>query len=532
MADDLSTPMEDPSADSIRAERDAELIARGMMLTPEQTDAALAFLQEQEESHDSGWGSVDDDPGVAYGHHEPVGRTKSSVLKVPISFVPPTDGHGIDATSPENQGSEADSVGHSVGGTNVPRADVPQEVLNNILNAPNLDDLTKAFLVALTQYAPEDREIAVREVNALDPQNIRAKTAEAYASEKARTEAKRLIAAETYRGSEELSWDNLHESEQSFIVQDLVPDDGVVFLVAKRNMGKTFAYIDMICSLSFGMPWLGKETRAVKVLVVLGEGRNGFIDRLRAWCNAHKVDLDSLRECLFFVDGANLNNDESIARLREVAEREEVEMILFDTWATVSGAASEDDAAMNSETMRRAESIKPGATLFFIHHPRKSEQDSDHPVMRGSGSLDGRAEVVMTIYRDRKFAPKSGENYEWLALSTDNDHGGKNRTALTETIRGLYLAEHDESAVFTQIEAEAVSKTSRKVSDLLTRPMSAKEYATIAKTTEKTGRRHLDVAVEEGVALVTPGAAANRPSIYTPTAPPRTNYAALAEMAH
>jgi hypothetical protein len=305
-----------------------------------------------------------------------------------------------------------------------------------------------------------------------------------------------------------------------------VPDDGVIFLVAKRNLGKTFAYIDMLLSLSFGMPWLGKETRAVKVLIVLGEGRNGFVDRMQAWCQLHGQDFDSLKGCLFFVDGANLNNDESLARLRAVAEREEVEMILFDTWATVSGAQSEDDAAMNSETMRRAESIKPGATLFFVHHPRKSEQDSDHPIMRGSGSLDGRAEVVMTMYRDRKFSARTGETYEWLALSTENDHGGKNRTAQTETVHGIYLEEHGPSAVLRQIGAEAISHHSRKVLDKLKIPMTAKVLAPQLAISEKSARRWLEDAVSEGVVLATPGSGSTA-TIYAPAREPVTNYRGL-----
>lgn len=84
--------------------------------------------------------------------------------------------------------------------------------------------------------------------------------------------------------------------------------------------------------------------------------------------------------------------------------------------------------------------IRSGATHLVVHHPRKSEEDTDHPILRGSGALDGRADVVMTMYRDRKFLPKTGEKADYMALSTD-DHGGKNRSAATETIQGLYLSE-------------------------------------------------------------------------------------------
>ena len=365
-----------------------------------------------------------------------------------------------------------------------------QDDVNAIFDPSNgmgVFERTKALEVL---FAPSQEAIMVEQL-----------TKKYFIEEKAKQEAKRLLASEDYKGTVELSWEDLEAAERSFMVQDFVPDDGVVFLFAKPNLGKTFSYIDMTCRMATGLPWLGKTTRQAKVLLVLGEGRNGYIDRLQAWASANGKSVDDLKQWLFFIDGANLNNDQSIDRVQHVASREEVELIVFDTYANVSGAQSEDDTGLNSITMNRAMGIRPGATCMFIHHPRKTEEDTEHPIMRGSTSLAGRADVVLSMYRDRKFSPKTGEKREWLALSTAADHGGKNRSAKTETIRGLYLEEHGGSAVLRQLEAENLSKESRKVQDYLRGVMTVEAFALAAGVSASSAGRYLRKAAEEGTAL-------------------------------
>lgn len=344
-------------------------------------------------------------------------------------------------------------------------------------------------------------------------------------------EAARLLAAEDYMGSRELTWEDLERASQSYIVQDLVPDDAVVFLVAKRNMGKSFCYIDMVGHCATGMPWLGKATRPVKTMIILGEGINGYIDRLKAWCAANGKEEAEIRRWLSFRAGANLNNDTFIEEARVQAERDEVELIIVDTWATGSGVQSEDDAALNSTTLNRALTIKPGATLFFVHHPRKSDQDKTTPVMRGSGAMDGRADVVMTLWLDEKYHANDGVEQKWMALSTDNDHAGKNRTAETETIHGLYLAKENDSAVFRQHRSEAVSAAALKVREHLVVRMTASEFARRADLPKATAHRYLGKAEKEGIAERTPAPHKNEADMWELTAKGKPGRASLAHLA-
>jgi len=315
--------------------------------------------------------------------------------------------------------------------------------------------------------------------------------------------AKSKLASESFSGSNELTLDDLKTTVNDFIVEDLIPVQSIGFIVARSNIGKTFAYVDLACRAIFEKVWLGKKTKRIKVLIVLGEGKAGFYQRLAAWMRFHGEDIDQLRASMFWIDGANLFSDSSIEKISQVANREEVDLIIMDTWAATSGIVDENAGALNSMALNRAVQIRPDAALLFIHHPTKTTQDKPNPEMRGSGALKGRADYVLAMYDDKDFNAASGERREWIALSTEFDHGGKNRNAKTETIRGLYLGDtEDDQKVFLQVESEALSKKSMLVRSRLTGLMTVEEFAREIEKSDSTARRALNEAVLEGVAVL------------------------------
>jgi hypothetical protein len=327
--------------------------------------------------------------------------------------------------------------------------------------------------------------------------------------------AKSKLASESFSGSNELTLDDLKTTVNDFIVEDLIPVQSIGFIVARSNIGKTFAYVDLACRAIFEKVWLGKKTKRIKVLIVLGEGKAGFYQRLAAWMRFHGEDIEQLRASMFWIDGANLFNDSSIERISQVANREEVDLIIMDTWAATSGIVDENAGALNSMALNRAVQIRPEAALLFIHHPTKTTQDKPNPEMRGSGALKGRADYVLAMYDDKDFNPASGERRDWIALSTEFDHGGKNRNAKTETIRGLYLGDtEDDQKVFLQVESEALSKKSMLVRSRLTGLMTVEEFARKIDKSDSTARRALNEAVTEGVAVLHPRTSPSTPDRY------------------
>jgi hypothetical protein len=81
-----------------------------------------------------------------------------------------------------------------------------------------------------------------------------------------------------------------HAGPPGWLVEGLWPADAYGVLAAEDKAGKTWAILDLACSVAAGRPWLGRFAcpHAGRVLVFLGEGdQRAVVRRLRAIC-AHK----------------------------------------------------------------------------------------------------------------------------------------------------------------------------------------------------------------------------------------------------
>lgn len=305
-------------------------------------------------------------------------------------------------------------------------------------------------------------------------------------------EAARYLAGRDYKGSEDISWDDLAVGQTEWLIDGLVAKSGDPFVLnAKPNLGKTFVIIDMLCSLALAKPWMGKATRQAKSVFVIGEGRAGVFNRFNAWCAANGVDLEEIKPWVSFIDGANLNNDESVRRIEKKILTAEADLVVFDTYAATAGLVNEDDNAMASLTLNRAMKAAGSATIAFTHHPTKATEDTAHPILRGAGAFNGRVDVTMTLTKDTNYSGTAGDDRQYLMLSTEDKHGGKNRNARTETIRGLYLDSVGDSAALFRDDSEQYSSADRLILDHLQDGMTSAEFQAVAGVSKATANRAL-----------------------------------------
>lgn len=118
--------------------------------------------------------------------------------------------------------------------------------------------------------------------------------------------------------------------------------------------------------------------------------------------------------------------------------------------------------------------------------------------------------------REQVLPAKHWEKYAFKVISTEKEHGGKNRRPGNETVRGLYLDEVADSKVMLQLASAAMGKGSMKVLEQMTRTMKVADFAAAAKVMPDTARRFLAEAVEDGVAIREHGSG-TKPDVYTPT---------------
>ncbi len=317
---------------------------------------------------------------------------------------------------------------------------------------------------------------------------------------KVEMEAEALLLAEGSRETKLLTLDDLREYKQDYLVDSFVPERyGIVVLVAKRSMGKTFAYIGMLLSMIFGFSWMGKATKPAKTLVVLGEGQHDFHKRVAAWCDYYDKPIDEVSKWVQFVTGVNLNSPVSAKRLKQYIDEFGAEFCIIDTWAATSGIPDEDKAAYVSRTLNKLEGAVGDTTVLITHHPNKSSEDNLRLVPRGSGAFEGRADVVLSLQPDKKYKSRGGLSEKWLSISTDAERGGKNRGAQQETIQGAYLKPYLGSQVWEQDPSSLVGEGTYHVLRNLKNSTTAKAYAAQTGVSVSTARRYLEEGVSEEV---------------------------------
>jgi hypothetical protein len=83
----------------------------------------------------------------------------------------------------------------------------------------------------------------------------------------------------------------------AWLIQGIWPRDAYGVFAAEDKAGKTWAMLDLACSVAAGAPWLGHFgcPPSGRVLVFLGEGgERAMVRRLRAICTHKQVDLGGL----------------------------------------------------------------------------------------------------------------------------------------------------------------------------------------------------------------------------------------------
>lgn len=329
-------------------------------------------------------------------------------------------------------------------------------------------------------------------------------------------EADALLLAEGAKEVVLVSLEDLRELRQEYLVETLVPQsNGIAVLVAKRSMGKTFAYIGMVLSMIFGMPWMGKKTKPAKTLIVLGEGIHGFYERIVAWCDYYDKPIEEVGSWLQFATGVNLNSPAAMKKLNGFISDLGIEFCVIDTWAATSGLADEDSAALVSQTLNKVEAALGDATVLITHHPNKSSENATRLVPRGSGAFEGRADVVISLQPDKKYQSRGGLREEWLSISTDGERGGKNRGAQQETIQGAYLKSHLGGKVWAQDPSSLVKEGTAHVLKHLKGSTTAKDYGMATGVSRSTAGRYLNDAVDDGVLEKSKGLNPRDPVVYS-----------------
>lgn len=179
-----------------------------------------------------------------------------------------------------------------------------------------------------------------------------------------------------------------------YIIDGLIEHGGLSCIIGPPGVGKSTVGLDMACHIATGRRWRGRATLKTRVLYLPGEGLSGAVQRLRAWEAAHEVSLDldmMLGDSIIQVRAIN----EAWGELAAYIARQEIGLVIFDTFARMSSGLEENSATDVGTAVRRFDKLKQltNAGVLVVHHTGKGDPNSG----RGSSALNGALDSELLV---------------------------------------------------------------------------------------------------------------------------------------
>lgn len=179
-----------------------------------------------------------------------------------------------------------------------------------------------------------------------------------------------------------------------YIIDGLLEHGGLTAIIGSPNVGKSTVVLDMLCHIATGKRWQGRTTRKTRVLYLPGEGLAGAVQRIKAWEDAHDVDLDDnllLGNGIILVGAQN----EAWGAIAEYITRQGVGLVVFDTFARMANGLEENSATDVGKAVRRFDKLREltNAGVCVVHHTAKGAPD----VARGSSALNGALDSELLV---------------------------------------------------------------------------------------------------------------------------------------
>lgn len=160
--------------------------------------------------------------------------------------------------------------------------------------------------------------------------------------------------------------------------------DSLARLNGRPGQGKSFAAIDIACSVATGTAWHGNAVRQGTVLLIVAEGVSGVRRRIRAWERVHGVKVG---DALIVLPRAVQVTSPEWLQLVGVAASRRVALVVVDTQARVTAGLNENLSADMGLFVQALEDLRAatGACVLTVHHKGKGEGEGG----RGSNAVEG-----------------------------------------------------------------------------------------------------------------------------------------------
>ena len=200
-----------------------------------------------------------------------------------------------------------------------------------------------------------------------------------------------------------------------WVVRDVVPKNGITFLVAKPGAGKSLLAYDMAACVASGLPWLNAiPTEQGAVAYVDLDGRRSLAKlRANAAIQGRGFSDAAATVLPMYIIGDLSQLDISKQEVRTdlletLAGIADLRLVVFDTYADLHrGEENSPDDMLDTmyAVLQIAQQMHCG--VLIIHHLRKGgtgSTSSDLDDVRGSSAITGKVDAVFLLKQERDSA--------------------------------------------------------------------------------------------------------------------------------
>lgn len=213
----------------------------------------------------------------------------------------------------------------------------------------------------------------------------------------------------------------------SWLIKDLIPEQGFVGLYGAPGSGKSFVALDWALCIAEGRKWLGRfDTQQAPVIYVAAEGGRGMQQRVRAWMQHY--GYQDVPGIYFLLSPLYIREEGVIEEFLDTLEHEDIwpKLVILDTLSRSFGGGEENASAdMGSfvDSVTRLAAGRYMASVVIHHKNAQGSRERGNTAFRGAAdtmfdctaTLDDKRRITrLSLTNDKQ---KDGEEEEVIYLA-------------------------------------------------------------------------------------------------------------------
>ena len=223
---------------------------------------------------------------------------------------------------------------------------------------------------------------------------------------------------------------SLNPDDDEYLVEDVLPSQGVGFLYGPSGLGKTFVALDVGLAIARGIPFANKfDTEQGAAVFIALEAPSGVTKRIATYKREHRVNGGSFHLLKYALEICDQDSVAGLIRRLKALETHiaaKVRLVIFDTLSKAMPGRDENATKDMSLAIRHMEAIQraTGGCIVAIHHPGK-DQDRG---MRGHSNVAAGADFILRVKGE-----KNGLSELWIEKLKDGEDNKHIATYRLET---------------------------------------------------------------------------------------------------